>query len=247
MGPGVYYVGIYPKFLGFNFPHLRHDKGLNMWYHLGSIEEERTFRLRVLAQNGIGVKEHFLECVSVNCVGSEKKEIIRAYDFAIGLDYDHAGLSSKVYLAHPLRVAEMTIGLYRPLDPETVKIALLHNALEVGGLDAEALTIEFGSRVADAIATLTVDRSRQWDLAYKQAYYDAINASPTGVRAVKVLDKLDNIFTLCLNSDEDVRNRYLAEIKKHVIPMADLAMPHVGNYLRRTSENARLIGYKPIQ
>ena len=172
---------------------------------------------------------------------------MHAYTYAVGLQYDHVGLSSEAYLAHPLRVAEMALGLFKPVDADTVCIALLHNALEVGGVDVQALRAAFGTRIADTIATLTVDRSKQWEPEYKRSYYSAINAGYVGGRVIKVLDKLDNIFMLCLNADDAIRARYLAEIDEHVVPMAVAVMPQVGSYMKNASINASKIGYKPMK
>jgi (p)ppGpp synthase/HD superfamily hydrolase len=216
-----------------------------MSYTLGTIQEERLFRLEVQRAEGVGSKKRFIRAVDTRFGGPERDAILRAFQFATELEYTHVGLSSEAYLAHPLRVAEMAIGLCDSPSVDTVIIALLHNALEMGGVDDVRLDLEFGERVARAIQILTVDRAQQWDLVYKQGYYDAINACGVGARIVKALDKFDNIFLLCLNSDAAIREAYLKEIDTHVIPMAEEVLPRVAVYFKRVSKNAQEIGYQP--
>jgi len=211
--------------------------------YLGSIEKERQLRFSSLKKKGAGSKEEFLGLLDSHVSGSDHARIRKAYDFAIEMKYDHEGLDSESYLAHPLRVAAMAIKLNSPLDVDTINIALLHNCLEIGETRRDTLESLFGSTVADSIATLTVDRSLQWEKEYKEDFYKAINNAYQGASVVKVLDKLDNIPVLCLNPDADVRAAYLEEIDHHVIPMAKAALPEVAEFLIAASKDAKEIGH----
>jgi (p)ppGpp synthase/HD superfamily hydrolase len=214
-----------------------------MAYKLNSIQYERNLRLEALKSNGKGARAHFLDVLSQAFKGGDFEKIIEAYNFATTIDYDHVGLSSDAYLVHPLRVSEMVIGLSQPLEVDYVIIALLHNVLEVGGVDIAVLQDKFGISVSDSIKTLTVVRELQWDEKYKQEYYERINSGYEGMKIVKVIDKLDNMFMLGLNPNEQVREKYLHEINTHVIPIAKKVLPHLVEYLDVLSEDAKQIGY----
>ena len=162
------------------------------------------------------------------------------------MQYDHEGLDSESYLAHPLRVAAMAIEINSPLDVDTIIIALLHNCLEVGETSRETLGTLFGTTVANSIATLTVERRLQWDKEYKADFYKDINSAYQGARIVKVLDKLDNIPVLCLNPDAEVRAAYLEEIDHYVIPMAKVVLPEIADFIIAASKNAKEVGHLTI-
>lgn len=210
---------------------------------LNSIKYERKLRLDALKNEGKGVTTHFLEVLNKEFKGDDFQKILSAYNFAITIDYDHVGLSSDAYLIHPLRVSEMVIRLSYSLEVDFVIIALLHNVLEVGDVDIMQLQDKFGGRVARSIQTLTVDRDMQWDEEYKKEYYSCINNGYKGMKVVKVIDKLDNMFMLGLNPDAEVRAKYLGEINMYVIPMAKKVLPHLVKYLEVLSDDAKQVGY----
>ncbi|OUR64350.1 hypothetical protein A9Q79_07920 [Methylophaga sp. 42_25_T18] len=216
-----------------------------MTYELSSIQNERTLRLNALKNEGKGATVSFLKFIEVRFDGDDYQRVYKAYQYAINIDYDHVGLSSSTYLVHPLRVAEMAMGLVPPVDIDSIIIALLHNVLEVGGGNLHELEEKFGKQVSNSISTLTVDRKQQSDPVYKADYYQKINAGYKGMKIVKVLDKLDNIFMLGLNPDKDVREAYLDEIDQFIIPMAESVLPHLVEYMRELSDDARQIGYFP--
>jgi len=142
--------------------------------------------------------------------------------------YTHPGLSSLAYLIHPLRVSEMA--LQAGCGSDAVTIALLHNMIEVASIDASELEQRFGLSVRKGIEALTVDRVRQHDPVYKNAYYGRIREAGRDVGLVKVFDKLDNLFLLCLNNDAAVRHEYLKEIECHVLPLIPEDMPELSEY-----------------
>lgn len=214
-----------------------------MSYKLNSIDDERKLRLEALKSEGKGAKSSFLKCFKEKFNGDEYHKVLSAYYFAVNTDYDHVGLSSDTYLVHPLRVAEMVLGLYESVDRDTVIIALLHNVLEVGSTNVNELNEKFGSQVSNSIRLLTVDRKQQWDQKYKEDYYRRINAGYKGMKIVKVLDKLDNIFMLGLNPDRKIRTAYLEEINRYIVPLAESELPTVVDYLKKLSDNAKQVGY----
>lgn len=174
------------------------------------------------------------------------ESVDQAWQYARSLDYHHEGLSKEAYLAHPLRVALLYLDLVSEYDPLGLRLALLHNVLEVSGMPLDALTRDLGQRLAEAIEVLTVDRSLQWDDSYKDSYYSRISESPLFVQQVKVLDKLDNLFTLCLNPSDEIRGMYLREIERWVLPLSRYAVPEISDYIVGLIEDNRHVGHVPL-
>lgn len=171
----------------------------------------------------------------------------RALDFARGIEYEHPGQSKAMYLAHPMRVTSLYLRFVDSPAWQGVVTSLIHNVLEVGDVDEASVRGAFGEEVALALRTLTVDRTRQWDASYKSGYYDDIAASPPWVGQVKVLDKLDNLYLICLNPDDEVRRRYLDEIEKWIVPMAVDLVPGATESIQHLLKDSRQIGHRPLE
>jgi len=154
------------------------------------------------------------------------------FDFAGRIEYRHKGLSSEAYAAHPLRVASMCLQVGDTPDAKAGCIGLLHNVFEVTDTGFDEIDNLFGVDIARAIATLTVDRTRQWDEPYKERYYQQIRNEGKSVCLVKVIDKLDNLFLIGCNQNPDIRRRYMDEISRWVVPMATAVDLATGNYMR---------------
>ncbi|OGX23534.1 MAG: hypothetical protein A2Y03_05155 [Omnitrophica WOR_2 bacterium GWF2_38_59] len=210
---------------------------------LYSIEKERSQRLIARNKNVTVDEQAFNRYVSEFPVIPDRKQIFAAYEFAKQIEYIHPGLSSADYLVHPVRVACLALQIDPPVDVDTIVIALLHNVLEVSVLTFEDMREKFNSRVAGSMKALTVDRSRQYNREYKASYYQKINELFLGGRIVKILDKLDNLFLLCFNSDDEIRRIYLQEIEDYIIPMVDRDLKELSKYMRELVEDCRKIGY----
>lgn len=169
-----------------------------------------------------------------------------AWQFANLLDYHHPGLDKSVYLMHPLRVAQMYLSLSEKPVAEGVVTALLHNVLELSGSHAGDIVKHAGENVAKAVELLTVNRDLQWDDDYKTAYYQNIYSSELYVRQVKALDKLDNLYMLCLNPSDQIRHMYLREIEKWVVPMVEKDLPELNAYFYAVYENAVRVGFLKV-
>ncbi len=161
----------------------------------------------------------------------DQERLRKVFSFASSIEYHHVGLSPKAYLAHPIRVAGMTLFL----SPNSKKkhlgtIALLHNILEVSSVSFNQLIQETGHDVADSIQILTVNRDLQGNIDYLNKYYSSIETTPHSLSVVKIIDKLDNLFMLGLNPDEAVRHRYLNEITTYVLPLVKKFLPQLANY-----------------
>jgi (p)ppGpp synthase/HD superfamily hydrolase len=207
------------------------------------IEQQRSVRIAHLNQPEPEELRNLLEKRLAAAGMSDSENWI---DFAIGLDYKHVGLSSATYLMHPLRVAMLYLENVESPSKRGFILALFHNVLEVSTLAPPRLQKLFGKTVAESIEMLTVDRARQWDWSYKQFYYDRILRSEDWVGQVKIADKLDNLYMLCYNSDERIRDKYLAEIERWVIPMAEQLLPAAVNLLVDLTHETRNREYLPV-
>lgn len=212
---------------------------------LRTIDEEREERVHARRKDGHDAIAIFERAMRAHCDPFSLLEIRRALSFASGVSYDHPGISRGAYLAHPLRIAGWALMLGDYPDVRTVTIALLHNIYEVSRVQFSDIVRAFDMDVAEAIARLTVDRSQQHQAVYRQHYYEGLRGAGRRVCIVKVLDKLDNLFLLCLNSDDAVRASYLQEVEDFVVP---LAAQHVGecvSYIRALVRRCRVDGYLP--
>jgi (p)ppGpp synthase/HD superfamily hydrolase len=161
----------------------------------------------------------------------DQEQLRKVFSFAASIEYQHVGLSPKAYLAHPTRVAGMTLFL----SPKSKKkllgtIALIHNVLEVSTVSINQLIEEVGQDVAESIQILTLNRDLQENIDYLNKYYSSIETTPHSLSVVKIIDKLDNLFMLGLNPDEVVRDRYLNEITTYVLPLVKQFLPELANY-----------------
>ena len=161
----------------------------------------------------------------------DQEQLRKVFSFAASIEYHHVGLSPKAYLAHPIRVAGMTLFLSPNSEKKLLgTIALLHNVLEVSTVSSKKLTDETEHEVAESIQILTVNRDLQENIDYLNKYYSSIETTPHSLSVVKIIDKLDNLFILGLNPDEAVRQRYLNEITTYVLPLVKKFLPQLANY-----------------
>jgi (p)ppGpp synthase/HD superfamily hydrolase len=161
----------------------------------------------------------------------ETKEIEEVRVFAEKLEYAHPGMDSKSYLLHPLRVASLS-GLFSSQCKHlTAKIGLLHNVYEVGVVESKTIIDRFGVGTDLILKTLKVDRQKQSDFQYLSKYYKAIAQLPCGIGIVKVVDKIDNLYTLNLTASSETRVSYLTEIENFVVPLCDEVSPQLSAVL----------------
>ena len=171
---------------------------------------------------------------------------LAALDLARSFDYAHPGQATDAYLAHPVRVATLYLQLASAPVVNGLVAAVVHNILEVGKVDHGNLEHKIGAEVFGVLRVLTVDRARQWDPEYKAGYYAAIGRAPSYAGAIKCLDKLDNLYTLCLNPDPDVRARYLDEITRWVLPLAEASVPAAARRIAQLVRDNQLLGHRPL-
>lgn len=199
---------------------------------LQTSDVERQRRLDGRARPDALAVEEWARARDGSRAAADRERLEAAFRFARGIDYRHEGLAADIYFSHPLRVAAMALRCGASAGPDIGVVGLLHNVLEVSDVSGAELEQRFGPAVAEDVRRLTVDRARQWDVAYKRDYYAALRAGRVEARVVKVFDKLDNLYLLGLNADRDVKTKYLREIVEYVAPMADGDLPAVAPYFR---------------
>ena len=161
----------------------------------------------------------------------EKIEIVKARVFAENIQYVHPGLDTKSYLVHPLRVATLS-GLFTTENKLlTAKVGLLHNVYEVGVVEPTTIIEQFGQSIHLALETLKVDRDRHSNSEYLSSYYSAIAQLPNGLGIVKVVDKIDNLYTLNLTATSETRLKYLTEIEQYLVPLCENVCPQISHTL----------------
>ena len=119
-------------------------------------------------------------------------------------------------------------------------LALLHNCFETTKVKDQFIENLFGKKINDEINLLTVNRKNQWDKIYKANYYKKIINSSKNTRIVKVFDKLDNLFVLNKNPNPKIKIKYLAEVKKYIIPIVKKDVSLLLNYFEKLIDDNHL-------
>ena len=209
---------------------------------LSPIAAERAARLRSRRAEGAESPQLFADALAAKSDAAITTAARRAYDFASRIEYEHAGLTPVSYLAHPVRVAVMSLQLDAQVTADTAVLALLHNVFGVSRVTPSEIAAQFGAGVEQAIHALTVDRTAT-SHAYRVGYYANLARQPRFVRVVKVLDKLDNLFILGINPDTTVRADYLRDIEEFVVPMVANTLPHLTEYFGALVADTHTAGF----
>lgn len=219
---------------------------------LRNIAEERADKIRSLLTDKIQAeKTKFwaaLAEAAPELPETERNRIAAALDFNLSQDYG-PGERNKFYGVHPMRVARFLIQSIDPASThyvDAIVAALVHNAIEKKILDKARLSERFGPWITEAVITLTPDREKTATEDGLRDYYASILKLDREVRVLKALDKFDNIFSLCLNPDDGVRTRYLAEIRKYVVGIVKKDCPQLAEYFEALVSDAEKLGhYRP--
>ncbi len=171
--------------------------------------------------------DEFLETLLALKPQTNYRDIKRAYDFAKLIHQGQFRDEGTPYISHPLRVAYYLIRYFRVFDEEVIAGALLHDVLE----DCPRVTIEslkkiFGARIAFYVYLLTKPAEdllepRQRILQYQHQLLEA----PEEVKLIKLLDRLDNLFSLPLSPDPGKIEKYIKETLYLYIPLARQSHP----------------------
>jgi (p)ppGpp synthase/HD superfamily hydrolase len=116
---------------------------------------------------------------------------------------------------------------------------MLHNIYEVTDLQKSDVLKIADSEVEKIIAGLTINRKLQFDSGYLIEYYGIISNFPYKLGIIKVIDKIDNLFTLNSTASSEIKGRYLQEIADYVVPLCDLVSPQLSKLIRDIAEWVR--------
>ena len=213
-----------------------------------NIEKDRIEKIRSLLTNKANYEINLLKSEFCKEYPEEKKitQLIAVIDSLRSLDYGDHPLH-KYYFVHPVRVARLCVNWLKEIDDnhfEMIMSALIHNALEMNILSSTKLEQEYSSWTRETIEVITVDRKAQKMPGWAQKYYGNILSLDKYGQMLKVFDKFDNIYALCLNPDKEIRNSYLGEIEKYIQPTLDKFAPHLSNYFTMLVASTRRYGYK---
>lgn len=162
----------------------------------------------------------------------ELLDVNKAKNFAENLDYVHDGLKSNDYFLHPLRIGA-TAGLAsRSKSVLHCTVGLLHNVFEVTSVTQVEISNTFGNIASDAILKLTINRRLQSNYSYLNGYYTGLKNLPFNLGIIKVLDKIDNLYSLNSTADLTQKIRYIDEVKNYVIPLCNKVSPQLSDTLK---------------
>ena len=211
-----------------------------------SIECERNFRLDYLLSNNLDYLTNLEEKVLSLLDQTKYKVVKKCLEFSKKIEYNHPGQTKNIYLAHPYRVACIYKDIVGDYVFEGIVLSLLHNIYEISSVNSKECKKHFGDNICSGIEILTINRKMQNNHQYLQNYYEKINNSQKYIGQVKILDKLDNLFLLCLNPSESIRLNYLKEINEFVIPIVKTHLPELLDYYISLVDDVREIGYFSI-
>lgn len=208
---------------------------------LGPIDLEVNDKISSALQSATASKDRFWKTCQQKFETDKLTAIQAALNFAEALpsrDPNHP--SMKAYIAHPIRVAEFCLRLSPEPNVETVSMGLIHNVLEVSGLEEKDLVnAGFNSRLVEGIRLLTIDRTKQYDTNYLSKFYHDIENFGSDLMLVKCVDRLDNLLIFDAIERTDRIRLYLDLTEQFVIPMAHRLAQDFGDYLLMVLDHMR--------
>jgi len=153
---------------------------------------------------------------------AERRPILKALHWSRKLHAGQKRASGEPYIIHPIRTAEILIDF--KLDPQTIKGALLHDALEDTEATKDDIVKNFGAEVATLIEGVTkIDyvnvgtKTRKTESLRKMIW---AMVDDLRVIFIKLADKRHNMHTLQYISEDDRRDRIVQECLEIYAPMA---------------------------
>lgn len=219
--------------------------------HINEIENHRLDKIKSLLTDQIAneVAKLFSILDQSKYTESEIDLIEDSLTFAANQDYG-TNILYKYYVGHPIRVAQLCALWLQKLNEKNVALiqaALIHNALEKEVLTPEQLETDYDSWIRKTIVTITVDRDDQQNADWAHRYYTELSKLDKYGQMLKVFDKFDNIYALCLNSDADIRKSYLDEIEEYILPVLSKHAPFWTDYFNHLIDSTRRIGHRSIE
>ena len=221
-------------------------KEIIMDYLISNIPHHQETKLKTLLSNQlIDVIEDFRKAVSDLGNNVNHVSIEEALEFALAQDYG-SELLHRYYVTHPIRVAIFMIDWmkrYQTISSEVIETSLIHNVIEKGILSRPDIESKYGRWSANTIEVLTQDREALKDPKEKDRYYKSIYQLDSFGQLIKFFDKLDNVYAICLNPNEEVRREYVSEIEFYVRPIALNYFPEIIPYFDELLRSLLAKGY----
>ena len=216
-----------------------------------TIEIERHAKLLTLYTNHINQEwEKFLTVARKLDLNAKNFALVqKVYNFVISLHYGSRDID-RYYVSHPIRVARFLAHWLSEHSStaggksvDTLITALLHSVIEKKILAPEKLKSQYGTWVSNAVIIITIDREALTTPYGKRAYYGRLARAPQAVQALKIFDKVDNLFVLCINPSATIREEYLREVEKYLVPLAKKITPRHVVYIQKLIEDNRKLGF----
>lgn len=139
------------------------------------------------------------------------------------------------YLVHPLAAARIVLVEWGQPDADLVCAALLHDAIEDGPVDAQAVEAACGPRVRQLVELLTkAPVPAGGDKAARDRDYYARLRADAGARLVKAADRVDNVRSIALARWAPQKKRaYAQEALSDVLPAVREGWPGPAAQLER--------------
>ena len=215
-----------------------------------TIENDRALKIKSLLIGNVEQEvSEFKEMLSKSDFSEEEIiEILYTLDFALVQTYGENPIN-KYYVNHPIRVAKLSLMWLNSIKEKNFNLiiaALIHNALEKDIIPLEKLRSEYSQSVYNSITILTLDRSKEHDPDYIKKYYNELQKTDKYTQMLKVFDKLDNIYSLCLNPNGEVRSKYLQEIRDYIVPIINHHASFLSSYFNELINSKETTQHKSI-
>lgn len=129
-------------------------------------------------------------------------------------------LSGEHYIAHPRAVRVILEEEFPdPVDDITLAIALLHDVLEDCDVHPTILLERWGKEVQEGVTLLSWTLRALGIERAPPIYWSGIRRGPRHVRLVKVADRIHNIRETIENRNAGLREKYLAETERELLPI----------------------------
>ncbi|MFE0219950.1 HD domain-containing protein [Streptomyces albidoflavus] len=178
--------------------------------------------------------DHVLTVLGAAAWGTDEQSRARVAGALALTVYDgHTRDQGTQYLEHPLAVVALLRTEIRVSHPETLLLALLHDALEVAP-ESEALLVQhLGALFTGRLRVMTADHrleQRPKAIGDETRWRFKQTALPPEELLVRLTDRLHNLRDLAASPNLDRRRRFLQGLEDFYLPLADAAhglSPHL--------------------
>ncbi|MER5494868.1 HD domain-containing protein [Streptomyces sp. NPDC002490] len=178
--------------------------------------------------------DHVLTVLGAAAWGTDEQSRARVSSALALTVYDgHTRDQGTPYLEHPLAVVMILRTEIRVSHPETLRLALLHDALEVAPSSESLLVQHLGAPFTGRLRAMTADhrleqRPKAADDETRWRFKQA--ALPPEELVVRLTDRLHNLRDLAASPSLHRRGRFLRSLKDFYLPLAGAARglsPHL--------------------